>query len=800
MVIAGLSVCIFALGTFQSTGRIIASTYFCFEPLASRPRILFLQILGLGLDAVIVVLVWRILSWSRTMKLRLRTLASVLVLSSVAVGFMWMASTVLAGPSRITPAFESLYGFDILVDSVAFSVLAVCATTWMCETSPLLPASVITVLVGVWSSAANSLRFGGWMHPSSGPILLPLWILVFGAILFMSCHDVQRLFFVRRTVIAVLLVLFAIVVTYKSSTKESTTYPRHPISDLIYKANTAHQRWVLQATTSETLKVATVVYEERHPGKAPPPNFDRWYEYAQDAFVIDTFDQIDDDLLPFWNIKPEVLRKRADDMADVPGVSVITIKDGKVTHSDTGDDQQNKDLKELSTMIGKFSAHLPDMVLPINLSPSPRILPTWEEANGKGQADLGPMAALISKRSLLSVDGSIAEPTLHSRDDDSGPKGPVSAELVSPNDFRKMLAQACPPDSPLRTRPQWNFAEFCSSCIEHHSKHAFITGWHKSMETCQEPDLKNLHEIFMTSPKVPPVPKLMPLFSLSKTDAFKDILIPLPRTTLGGEPDMKWDFTRRYDSLFWRGDVGSQEGTNTQAICGSQKYRLLHMFLDPSPRDEVTLLLPVRGRKNRFTYEKASVQEASSVAPFDMGVSGFSECRGDHCELVREVFGAKDEGQEPLEYRYVLQVDEDGGPPPQLMRTIRSNSVPLVSTIFRSWYTERVQPYLHFVPVDPRYHSLHTTYLYFTGTAGKGKINGRDTKLKGRPDDGEWIAREGKKWARQALGEKDMEAYLFRLLLEWGRLIDDNRDSIGYLETKEGERSNVGWTRRKEES
>src|SRR5690606_34480195 len=128
----------------------------------------------------------------------LRTLASVLVLSSVAVGFMWMASTLLAGRSRITPASESLYGFDILVDSVAFAVLAVCATTWMCETSPLLPASVITVLAGVWSSAANSRRFGGWMHPSSDPILLPPWILVSGAILFMYFHDVQRLLFVRR--------------------------------------------------------------------------------------------------------------------------------------------------------------------------------------------------------------------------------------------------------------------------------------------------------------------------------------------------------------------------------------------------------------------------------------------------------------------------------------------------------------------------------------------------------------------------------------------------------------------------
>lgn len=794
MLIAGFSVLLFALGTFYSAGQIITSTYFCFEPLDSRPWVLFLQVLGLVLDAVITVLLWRVLSWTRTMKLRFRALSSVLILSAISVGFVTLGSALFEERSRLRPSSGSLYGFDIIVDSIAFAALSVCAVTWMCETSPLLPASTVTILIGAWSSMVNAIKFGDWMHVDRAPILIPTWVLVLGAILFMYYHDVRRLFFVGRALITVLLVAVAFAATLNVAIRGTPAYPRHPISDLIFKAIAKHDRWVTEATTSRSLEVAAIIYQERHPGMVPPPNFDRWYEYAENTVVVDTFKQIDNDLSPFWSFKPDVLRKKVDTISEVPGVSTITVSNGKVTHSDAGDKQRNNDLEELSVIIGKFSAHLPDMILPINLDPAPRILPSWEEAHAQGQADLRAVADLISKRSL-AADPNVTESDLDSRDNDSGATD-LASELLSPSDFRQMLAQACAPGSPGRSRPQWDMVELCSSCVERHSKHAFLIEWEKSMETCEESDLKNLHEMFMTSPKVPPIRKLMPLFGASKTDVFKDMLIPIPRTTLGGSPDMKWDFGRRYDSLFWRGKVGTQEGIDAHALRGSQKYRFLHLFVNPSAHEEVTLLVPIQGYEESYGYERASAAEASSVAPFDVGVGGFSECHGDHCQLIKQVFGAKEDVQEPLEYRYVLQLDEEGGPPEQLMRTVRSRSVPFVSTIFRSWYTERLEAYLHFVPVDTRYHSLHSTYLYFTGTENRAKINGRETHIKGATSDGEWIAREGQKWVEKAIGEKDIEVYLFRLLLEWGRLIDDQRSSIGYRKTDKGEWTNIGWTKR----
>lgn len=71
------------------------------------------------------------------------------------------------------------------------------------------------------------------------------------------------------------------------------------------------------------------------------------------------------------------------------------------------------------------------------------------------------------------------------------------------------------------------------------------------------------------------------------------------------------------------------------------------------------------------------------------------------------------------------------------------------------------------------------------GLAGKGPINGRNVEMQTRIDDARWISEQGKQWASYAIRREDAEIYMFRLLLEWGRVIDDKRDDLGY-EVKPG--------------
>ena len=85
------------------------------------------------------------------------------------------------------------------------------------------------------------------------------------------------------------------------------------------------------------------------------------------------------------------------------------------------------------------------------------------------------------------------------------------------------------------------------------------------------------------------------------------------------------------------------------------------------------------------------------------------------------------------------------------------------------------------MPVDPRYHGLHSTLAYFVGLKYRGRLNGATQVTESRKEDARWIAEQGRKWAGKALRSEDMEVYLFRLLLEWGRVVDDNRDNLGFV-------------------
>ncbi|PNY24896.1 Beta-1,2-xylosyltransferase 1 [Tolypocladium capitatum] len=790
MVVMVISAGLFSTGTYFAFAQITRSTYICFNPVDSRPRTILLQLVGLVLDATIIILLWRLLAWTRTTKLRLRMLGSVLSLSSVVVAMLWSGGTILGSTRRFNVALGSLYGFDVLVDSIAFATLAMSWAFWVCETSPITPASVATFLVGTWGSGMNVVNLGDWMHMSRSGSLLPLWLIALGAVLFTYTHDLRHVVFVRRFHLTVLFMVLLIAATLVTVTRRLERFDeRHPINDLIYEAQTRHDRWLVEASTSQTLSAAVKIYEERHSGRAPPPNFAEWYRFASGSVIVDEFKQIDNDLAPFWGLSPADLRERADAMAAQPGVYVMRVRGGEVSKSDAGDDGENLDAGELIEMMKKFSRHLPDMVLPINLSPTPRILPSWRDVQPKGRADLSFVVDLISRR--WPRDFNQAVDALERRDGQDASNAPAW-ELTWASDFRQMQMDACPPDSRVRTRPHWTIGQFCSECAKAHSRGQLLSDFGRSLDVCGQPDLKYLHSFSTTGPRSPPTRQLLPLFGASKTDDFRDILIPLPRSRLE-KADVSWQFSRRYDNLFWRGSVGDDE-INEQALRGSHKMRLLHLIKSPSGQDRVTMILPVAGEEHQFRPEAVSAAEASNAMPFSVGITDYSACLGKSCRVVEKAFGTEADTEEALEYRYVLLTDEDSGPPGQVLRTIRSGSVPFVSSIFRTWYTERLEPWLHFVPIDVRYHALHTTFSYFTGTEKRARMNGRDTALKGRQKDGEWISRQGQRWAEKALAKKDMEIYLFRLLLEWGRLIDDSRDDIGYRQGQDGEFRNDGWT------
>ena len=80
-------------------------------------------------------------------------------------------------------------------------------------------------------------------------------------------------------------------------------------------------------------------------------------------------------------------------------------------------------------------------------------------------------------------------------------------------------------------------------------------------------------------------------------------------------------------------------------------------------------------------------------------------------------------------------------------RIMSTNSLILKSTIFPEWYSDRVQPWVHYVPIKPDLTDLYDVMLFFRT---------------GHDDLAKKIATEGKTWSKTFWRKEDMVSYQFR--------------------------------------
>jgi hypothetical protein len=246
-------------------------------------------------------------------------------------------------------------------------------------------------------------------------------------------------------------------------------------------------------------------------------------------------------------------------------------------------------------------------------------------------------------------------------------------------------------------------------------------------------------------------------------------------------------FDSKENRLFWQQDPQAQPATH-DLLHGGHRNRLVHLINNASAFDKQSMLLGIKsGKEIKYMYEEVSNREVNKLSATEISYAQpKSPCEDSNCQLVEQQFGFKPKAENAIATnRYIMVLDTSDGPSPDFLPVLRSNSVPFISTIFREWFTERMMPWTHFVPIDVRYHGLHSTLAYFVGLKDKGKINGREQITEGRADDAKWIAEQGRKWAERALRREDMEVYMFRLLLEWGRVVSEDRNSNGFV-LKEG--------------
>ncbi|KAF1849632.1 glycosyltransferase family 90 protein [Cucurbitaria berberidis CBS 394.84] len=198
------------------------------------------------------------------------------------------------------------------------------------------------------------------------------------------------------------------------------------------------------------------------------------------------------------------------------------------------------------------------------------------------------------------------------------------------------------------------------------------------------------------------------------------------------------------------------------------------------------------------------------------------------CPYMSEYFSVAKPAtdDEESKYQYAIVVDgdsgDDGG---DFVKCLKSEKVTLRASVYRKWYDSRIVPWQHYVPMDNTFVDLYGILEYFQGThedahahehtkpaAGMEANHRYDASLSAasagvdsqsgnephdfdhvhsasRKRDGDGhdaaareIAEGGQEWAAKVLRKEDMLIYVYRLLLEYARIVDDKRERLGWVD------------------
>lgn len=151
-----------------------------------------------------------------------------------------------------------------------------------------------------------------------------------------------------------------------------------------------------------------------------------------------------------------------------------------------------------------------------------------------------------------------------------------------------------------------------------------------------------------------------------------------------------------------------------------------------------------------------------------------------NCDFLKKEMSTVKSTSMAGQFKYQYLIDVDGHSfSGRWHAFLKSYSLGLKATIFREWHDSRLFAWHHFVPVDNRYDDLYSLLTYFMGL---GLQEDADTEqyVPMHDREAQILAYQGMEWGRRVLRREDMEAYSFRLMLEYARILDDERDSIGY--------------------
>ncbi|KAI0436745.1 hypothetical protein F4803DRAFT_207266 [Xylaria telfairii] len=553
----------------------------------------------------------------------------------------------------------------------------------------------------------------------------------------------------------------------------------HPIVSLISKAEKDWRETVNKQ--SKTLEQAVDEYRRRY-RIPPPPNFDRWYKFARarNSLLIDEYDLIYELLTPFWGMTPAEIRARTIESLGYPpdqnALWGVQIRNGRIEFTTENGWAYLKDL--LPEMTKDFIKWLPDMDLAFNLPDEPRVVVPHD--------DLSQLVKIARSRAMPRASLNKAPSNKFSHNSSIHQHG---FKTVHHTRFFQLQNQPMWQASKLSCSPQSAARSLEESPRDDTSDYAFGELGFPSNKTsmtdiCNSPSLASTHGYFVMTCGTRVTHDLIPVFSSSKLSSNQDILIPAPWYWMAVDDykdstDIDW--SAKKETFFWRGST-----TGGQSQGGSWRYqhrqrivKALQLSAGESP-----ILAQAEAENGEVVWVPQNVSRALYKRHMDVGFTRTVQCDDNDCKEQEASFGLKESRtrEEGWTHRHLLDMDGNAFSG-RFLTLLRSKSLVYKVGVFREWTNEWLWPWVHYIPLSLRFADggdgdagspvggmgsdwLETIRFFTSDPVGRKEA--------------ERLAMLKREWVAKTMRKEDMEVWFFRLLLEYGRVIHDSRESIGY--------------------
>jgi hypothetical protein len=503
----------------------------------------------------------------------------------------------------------------------------------------------------------------------------------------------------------------------------------------------------VKSRQSRTLRDAVAEYRRRY-GIPPPPNFDKWWEFAQSRNVqlVDEFDTIYDLLTPFWGLRPTTIRARVKEVLGFDNALMgVSIRGGNISFVSSGPDWQHN---ATNKMLASFVKFLPDMDLAFNVHDEPRVVVPHDD-----------MARLVHKAKGVNMVQAAA--AAKPRNEFTKPHGlgdGTAFDATKLTRFNFFAHQptwthsraSCPADSPARILEEEDMVDDVSKFGL--GDLGFVYNSTAMSDICLSPSLRESYGFFDRPNAYNIVHDLIPIFSQSKISSYNDIIYPSPwyhddKVKYDEEKDTVW--TNKTNRLYWRGSTTGGYSRN-----GGWRRQHRQRFVQKINSRDQAKVLGNDGSERSPKWLPHEVPRGEFRDLMDVSFSHVGQCDDPDCEAQKEFFEVKIRTpfESAYEYQHVLDLDGNAFSG-RFYALLQSRSLVYKFAVFREWHNEWIRPWAHFVPLSLQGEDWLETVRFFA----KEELGKKEA---------ERVAIQSKQWAETALRHEDMEAWFFRLLLE----------------------------------